>query len=568
MPRKSKKDAATTTLEPGITRSKRSKPSNAAPENLEGAPASKPTIDRTPPPAERSSGVELIPWSSLLPSPLNPRKSFDTAKLEELASSIFEKGVLQNLVARPVAGDKYEIAAGERRYRAVMLLIEQEKVTADYPLPVRVQELTDRELLELAINENANRSDMHPLEDADAYAALEAMGATREEIAANVGRHINTVHKRIALARRLDPKVRQAFLEGKINTVQAEAFTIGSPEAQRRLIRETWIGDASRIRAQLVAKHLLVKHAVFPRNQYHGEITEDLFGSFEPFFADAAQAEGLQRAAAESMRVNAAKKWAFAQLVTEGSIYQDSAYLNGKHVRLERTKDKKVGGAFIRVDPVTLEVKAFEGYVIKSNTSSVKPSAQQRVERDAKKQRDLDDVAKDGMAAFLGSLLNTTRAVTIAPQAQTYLERIPKRHEFDPGQNTRRIRLRLLEDAARPHLRRAELLAALEGTGNGMSVFTADVPNPAGVDSQGRFWIAVTNDGLVIGRVDYGRDLDQPPVPKHSAELANIADAILEAASLERITFALTRGVHVLEQHPQWVQPRDERDDDPVEEEC
>lgn len=512
-----------------------------------------------------SSGLQMIRWEKLIASKLNPRKAFDQAKLEELAASILAQGVLQNLVARPMAlglngNDFFEIAAGERRWRAVQHLHEMGKISSGYAVPVRVQALTDRELLELAITENGNRSDMHPLEDADAYAALEDMGATREEIAARVGRSIGTVHKRIALARRLAPEVRAAFLEGKMNITQAEAFTVGSFDAQTRLVSEITLNtNPQYIRVQVTKKNLLVRHAIFSRDQYDGEIVEDLFSTFEPFFADAEQAERLQRAAAESMRVNAAKKWAFAY-VTNEYFSEYHMKLEGKDCSLERSTDKNVAGTIITISPQSLEVKSYTGYTIKPflNLGREKAAPVTPEAKAEKKAREAADIGKTDLAAALALLL--LEPVILLPAAQAHLERIPKRHEFDPAQNTRLSRLEALcgrrethasataafasgSGGAKAHLERAKLLRIVGEASHGVSDFTVAVPNPSMATDLGAFWLSWDGSSCTIGLDGWelhAKDAKPDGVPEENEQAVQlIADAILECEDRDAMKEAL-----------------------------
>ena len=172
---------------------------------------------------QETSGITAIKHADLHPSSLNPRKRFDEQATQDLASSIAEKGILQNLVARP-NGDSYEIAAGERRYRAVALLIEQKKLSEDYALPVKVQEMSDLELVQLATAENSDRADMHPLEDAEAYKTMLELGADIESIALKMGKSEQTVKQRLALAEQLSPAVKDAYYSGDLTLSQAQAL--------------------------------------------------------------------------------------------------------------------------------------------------------------------------------------------------------------------------------------------------------------------------------------------------------------------------------------------------------
>ena len=115
------------------------------------------------------------------PNPLQPRVSFDSDKLEELARSIAQSGILQPIVVRP-ASDGYEIVAGERRWRAA----QRAGLTA---IPCIVQDASDREMLELALVENVQRDDLSAIEEAQAYRLMvEQFGLSQSQIAEKVGR--------------------------------------------------------------------------------------------------------------------------------------------------------------------------------------------------------------------------------------------------------------------------------------------------------------------------------------------------------------------------------------------
>lgn len=125
-----------------------------------------------------------LPVGFLRPNRFQPRKDFDGADLMSLADSIREKGVLQPILVRPIAGeaDAFEIVAGERRWRAAQL-------AKLHDVPVVVREVSDAESLELAIVENIQRSDLNPIEEATAYRELmEKFRYTQERMAAQVGK--------------------------------------------------------------------------------------------------------------------------------------------------------------------------------------------------------------------------------------------------------------------------------------------------------------------------------------------------------------------------------------------
>ena len=144
------------------------------------------------------SGLRLLPIEHLEPNPDQPRKSFSEAELAELAESIAEKGVLQPLLVRPLAGEtgRYQIVAGERRWRAA----QRARI---HEAPCIVRELTDRETLEIAIVENVQRADLNAVDEARALRQLvETFGHTQEEIAQALGKsraHVANTLRLLAL---------------------------------------------------------------------------------------------------------------------------------------------------------------------------------------------------------------------------------------------------------------------------------------------------------------------------------------------------------------------------------
>jgi ParB family chromosome partitioning protein len=125
--------------------------------------------------------VQQLPSGSLIPSPLQPRKSFKEEELQELADSIREHGILQPLICRK-QGERFELIAGERRWRA------SQKLGLE-TLPVIVREASDRDVLELALIENLQRAELNPVEEAKAYQRLaDEFSLRQEDISRRVGR--------------------------------------------------------------------------------------------------------------------------------------------------------------------------------------------------------------------------------------------------------------------------------------------------------------------------------------------------------------------------------------------
>ncbi len=168
----------------------------------------------------------MVPIDRVRPSPLNPRKNFDEAELEELACSIREKGLIQPLVVRPVdaAGTSYEIVAGERRWRAA-------QKASMHLVPVIVRSLSDQEALELAIIENVQRSDLNAIEEAGGYRDLiERFGYTQEELSQIIGKSRSHLANTMRLLK-LPETVQVLVRNGSLSAGHARAL-IGREDAE------------------------------------------------------------------------------------------------------------------------------------------------------------------------------------------------------------------------------------------------------------------------------------------------------------------------------------------------
>ncbi len=162
--------------------------------------------------------VQKLRIASILPNPMQPRRSFVQAELEELAASIEENGLLQPVVVRAAAGaDSYELIAGERRLRAVGILGWDE-------VPVIVRDASDRTLLVLALVENLQREALNPLEEAEGYASLgEQFDMKQADIAAAVGKDRSTVANLLRLLK-LPVSVRRLVESGRLSAGHARAL--------------------------------------------------------------------------------------------------------------------------------------------------------------------------------------------------------------------------------------------------------------------------------------------------------------------------------------------------------
>jgi ParB family transcriptional regulator, chromosome partitioning protein len=182
------------------------------------------------------SSIQDIPLGKIRESKTNPRRFFDEAKLAELADNIRQHGVLQPILLRPLPEGEagtYELVAGTRRYRA-------SKLAKRESIPATVRELTDAQALELQVIENVQRVDVHPLDEAQGYAALIELQPdtyTVESIAARVGRSPGYVNARLRLIQ-LIPEAKQAFYEDKLTVAHAFEIARLQPNDQRRALQE------------------------------------------------------------------------------------------------------------------------------------------------------------------------------------------------------------------------------------------------------------------------------------------------------------------------------------------
>ncbi|MBI3060897.1 MAG: ParB/RepB/Spo0J family partition protein, partial [Deltaproteobacteria bacterium] len=152
----------------------------------------------------------------IVPTPLQPRRPFDEAKIDELAASVRDQGIIQPLLVRR-AGERYELIAGERRLRAA-------RKAGLTDVPVVVREAGNGETLELALIENLQREDLNPIEEASAYQRLqEEFDLTQEEIARRVGKGRPTVANSVRLLL-LPKEVQQLVTAGKLPAGQARAL--------------------------------------------------------------------------------------------------------------------------------------------------------------------------------------------------------------------------------------------------------------------------------------------------------------------------------------------------------
>ena len=174
--------------------------------------------------ARRGDGVASLAVAAIEPHPEQPRRHFDEAALDELAVSIAKRGVIQPVIVRPLAGGRYQLVAGERRWRAAQKAQLHE-------IPALVRELDDRDVMALALIENIQREDLNPVEEARAYQAL---GARDDLPPSEIGRMVGKSRSHVVNLQRL-LQLPQAVLDhleaGRLDMGHARAL-IGREDAE------------------------------------------------------------------------------------------------------------------------------------------------------------------------------------------------------------------------------------------------------------------------------------------------------------------------------------------------
>ena len=175
---------------------------------------------------------QLIPIEKITPNPDQPRRDFPKKELNELASSVREKGIIQPLILRknPIITSGYEIVAGERRWRAA-------QIAQLHEVPAVIREYSDTEVLEIAIIENIQRAELNPVEEASGYQQLmDRFGHTQEKLATALGKSRSHIANLMRLLQ-LPQEVLDLLKNGSISTGHARALiTTEDPAALAKIV--------------------------------------------------------------------------------------------------------------------------------------------------------------------------------------------------------------------------------------------------------------------------------------------------------------------------------------------
>lgn len=359
------------------------------PKKSKTAVVEPPAAPTPPKPLKEQNLVTLrVPFSQLHPGP-NARdpKTYSRKGLEELADTILEHGLLHSLIGRQVRPGVYEFTEGGRRYAALGILIERGSITPDFEVSLQLRDLTDAGAIALGIVANTMREQMTPLQEADAFARALEGGLSHEDIAVESGKSLTAIRKRVELATRLSPEARGMLEEGQISLGQAQALTVMPIERQGQFLKsaKSWDNwDARTVQRNIVGQALPVSNARFTQEQARAAglvATEDLFGNFEPYYADGVTARQLQLEAAQAQLERLKKKWVSAHLVelVGGEYASNKAEALGLEYYGQRTKDKALGHALVVVEK-DLSIEVVEGLLprksVKANSVGKKLEAE------------------------------------------------------------------------------------------------------------------------------------------------------------------------------------------------
>ena len=202
--------------------------------------------------ADISAPASTLPVSQIESCRNQPRKNFDQEKLEELAESIRQHGVIQPLTVRKLSSGYYQIIAGERRWRAARLADLEE-------IPAVIIEADDQKAMELAMIENLQREDLNPMEEAEGYRALvENYGMTQEQAAQRVGKSRSAVANALRLLD-LEENLKVLVEDGNLSAGHARAILPLSPALRVQAVKTIMQSSLSVRQTEQLVKRLLAK---------------------------------------------------------------------------------------------------------------------------------------------------------------------------------------------------------------------------------------------------------------------------------------------------------------------
>lgn len=299
---------------------------------------------------------DYVAFAALVPSPDNPRKTFDDGTIAELADSIAQNGILQNLVVRVLPEDRrpwiaarYEIVAGGRRYRALQRLVADGRWDEDAKtIPVRIVGGDEASVRAIALLENLQREEVPPLEEGAAFVALRELDPkvwTTATIAERIRKTPRYVQQRMALPTKLIPAAQKALAEGRLDLARARVLATAPAAQQKAALRNTLDGTyswstAEDLRQRLRQDWTPVSAGAFDPAASGLEIVEDA-ETGDRFFADRIAFLAKQKEEAQARVAALAADWAWAELYDGHFSWVSDDYAE------ERSDDRTQAGCLV-----------------------------------------------------------------------------------------------------------------------------------------------------------------------------------------------------------------------------
>ncbi|GGJ55651.1 ParB/RepB/Spo0J family partition protein [Deinococcus roseus] len=290
----------------------------------------------------------------------NPRSDAKDTTLTDLAASIKEKGIVQDILVRtsPEEG-KHLIVAGERRYLACLMNVEAGHMSMDHEITVKhLGTITDQEALEIAVIENEQREDMNPADRIVMYHKMHQQGSSEQRIADLFGVNVEEVRKSVTIGSRCSDDLLAAIRNGKVSLRSAFFIVSASTQQMRDKMLELVVmnGYTEHALKQVIkGSEIPVETAIFPIEEYTGEINEPFIGDLPSTFVDREQFFLLQSAHAEKKRQELAETYQWAKLVEGDGHFYASQYNLRYHVGAEPAES----GVVVYLNTSSGEVKSY-----------------------------------------------------------------------------------------------------------------------------------------------------------------------------------------------------------------
>jgi len=341
-----------------------------------------------------------IPLSQLSVAAVNMRAGRHAPDVADLLPSVRARGILQPLLVRP-NHDGFEVVAGRRRYFAVKALADEGAEIEPLPCAVMAPG-DDAEALEASLIENLARLDPDEMTQQETFSRLVKEGRTIEQIAATFGITELMVRRRLALGNLL-PAIRSLYRKGEIDAETARHLTMASKAQQKEWHRLATDKDAYAPRGHQLKQWLFggtsisTKVALFPMEDYTGQVVADLFGD-DAYFADIEQFWTLQNQAVAAKRDEfLAAGWQGVEVLETGQRFHEWEY--------EKAPKKKGGRVFITLSPRG-EVEIFEGWLSRKY-------ARKAARANGTDAPDIDRAARPEVTKAMGAYLDLHRHAAV-----------------------------------------------------------------------------------------------------------------------------------------------------------